>query len=115
MLGKEHAEPNPARDEAFSARMREWRAPEPRAGFEEAVWRRIRSEAAPRSIRGWGSLWDWLLPHPVLAGAATAAVALVLGALAGVILPGRAPDDHALLRPGTVAGTYLDLSNGRIP
>ena len=119
MFGRRHPAREDATDETLSSLMREWRGVEPQAGFEAAVWRRIRSDALPRPAGVWESLWDWLLPHPVLAGAAAAAVALIVGSAAALVVPGRTHADqagrHALLLPGTVAGSYLALSEGRRP
>lgn len=104
------------RDERLSALLRQWPDIEPKANFEANVWRRIRMEGATQSAGIWARWLDWFLPHPVWAGAAAVFVALFLGALAGVTVPGRGQashaGDHTLLSPWTVAGTYLTVSEG---
>ncbi len=103
-----------ARDERLSDLMREWPAVEPGSGFEAAVWRRIRTVPVAPPAGLWDRWLDWFLPHPVWGGAAAAAVALVIGILAGLAMPGRtqavAHDTHALLHPRTLMGTYAALS-----
>lgn len=103
-------------DERLSALLRQDPAIEPQAAFEANVWRRIRSETATSPIGWWQTMWDWFLPHPVWAAAATVSVSLFLGALAGVAMPGRGrtgpAGNHALLSPWTLAGTYLTVSEG---
>lgn len=114
MRGSNNVAPDAEGDTKLSVLLREWRGVEPSAGFEAAVWGRIRSEAMPHPAGGWAYVLDWMLPHPVWAGAATALVALLVGVATALTVPGRAHGaptaHHALLQPGTMAGTYLALS-----
>lgn len=115
MFGKPHGRTSDGSDAELSALLRQWPAIGPKAAFEADVWRRIRSgtgHVPEGSLRG---LLDWFLPHPVWAGVATVCIALVAGMLAGVVAPGRTHANHALLQPGTIAGTYLALSEGGRP
>jgi hypothetical protein len=111
MFGKTQAG---ERDERLSAMLRQWPETEPGSGFEAAVWRRIRAvpAAQPAGLRDWW--FDWFVPHPVRAGLAVVSVALAIGLVAGVAIPGGARtgvhDAHALLHPRTLMGTYLALS-----
>lgn len=102
------------RDERLSAMLRQWPATEPGAGFEAAVWRRIRAAPAGQPAGLWEWWLDWFAPHPVRAGMAVVSAALAIGLVAGVAVPGTARpavhDAHALLHPRTLMGTYLALS-----
>jgi hypothetical protein len=108
-----------ARDERLSVLLRQMPAVEPGADFESAVWRRIRTVPVAQPAGLWDRWLDWFLPHPVWAGAAAAAVALAIGLLAGLATPGHARaaahENHPLLHPGTLMGTYAALSEGGRP
>ncbi len=115
MFGKPHDAKRDGADAELGTLLRQWPAIGPKAAFEADVWRRIRLEAVTEPAGCWQRLWDWFLPHPVWAGVATVCLALVAGMLAGVVAPGRTHTNHALLQPGTIAGSYLTLSEGGRP
>jgi hypothetical protein len=103
-----------APDERLSDLLRQWPEVEPGAGFEAAVWRRIRAVSAAQPAGSWTRWQAWLQTHPVWAGAAAAAAALAVGLLAGLATPGHAlaqgRETHALLHSRTLMGTYAALS-----
>lgn len=92
----------------------QWRSLEPRPGFEEAVWARLRARPAVAPVTVAPASWArpaWL--------AAAAGIGILLGAgvaTATVRTARPAETAHAdLLGPGTVAGAYLAMSNGDTP
>jgi hypothetical protein len=103
-------------DERLTALMREWKDIEPGAGFDAAVRARVRSGASPESAeaaeRGWW--WIRVLPEPTWATALAAALAVVLGTLAGAAGPARVgrQTPEPLFHPQTLAGSYLSAVTG---
>ena len=104
-------------DERLTALLREWQGVEPRADFDAAVWRRIRtaSVAEPGTLSFVSILRDRVLSQPVWATALAAAAAVVIGFLAGIVVP-ASHEGHAagepLLNAQTVAGSYLAMVSG---
>ena len=117
MCANNHTDEDCVRDDRFRTLLRQWQDVEPQAGFEAAVWRRVQAGVPKHAEGGWRNLWDWMLPHPILAGAAAMALAFLVGAAAALVVPASAVEGsvghHALLRPGTVSGTYLALAERR--
>lgn len=106
-----------ARDDRLSALLQEWKGIEPRANFETAVWRRIRTvsvlESQGQSLVD--ILRDCILPHPVWVNALAAMAAIMVGVLAGFSVPsardGRQTAEP-LLHSQTLAGSYLAMASG---
>ena len=106
-----------ARDKHLGALLHQWRDIEPQPGFDAAVWRRIRTDSIPdpRALLLTSFLREWILPHPIWASAAAAAVAIVAGVLVGVSAPtARASHftNKPLLHARTLTGTYLAMVTG---
>ena len=105
-------------DERLSGLLHEWRAFEPKANFESAVWRRIRaaSVADQAGLSLSGIFRNWLMARPAWASAVAASVAILLGAGAGLSsLPGAGSAGQAvepLLHSQTLAGAYLAMVTG---
>lgn len=101
----------PVRDEELRALLRQWEGLAAPQEFEEAVWHRIRTCSTICRPGVWELLRAWWQPQTALAGVAAVAVALVGGVLIALLTPGGRPaEHHALLRPGTLAGSYLAMS-----
>jgi len=104
-------------DERLTGLLHEWRAIEPRANFEAAVWRRIRTAAAPepQAIPAFSLLREWLHPRTAWVSAMAAALGILVGVWAGVSARG-ARNEHQvaepLLHPQTLAGSYLAMVTG---
>jgi hypothetical protein len=104
-------------DDRLSARLAEWQAPEPRAGFEDAVWRRIRAEPVRRRFLPWPVPHFGLPEHPAWTSAAAAAAGIAAG-LALALLPPARPEGRphdALLHPRTLAGSYVAMMTEGTP
>jgi hypothetical protein len=106
--GKNTEEANSRR---LGAVMAAWKSPEPSAGFEASVWKRIRAGSVPvtrvERFR--------LLSHPAWAAALAASVAILLGVGARVVMPAAHASRHApepLFESQTLAGAYLALAGG---
>lgn len=100
-------------DQRLSALMQQWPAVGAGDGFDEAVWRRIRSVPGIQPVELWNSWLGFFMPHPIYAGAAATAVALLIGILVGLHTPGDARGgigSHALLHPRTLMGTFAVLA-----
>jgi len=98
------------RDERLTAVLGRWKGVEPRPDFEALVWARIRNgEAAERP--GWfDDARDWIFVRPAWATAMAASLAILIGALAGLVsAPPHRPHAEPLLHPQTLAGSYLAL------
>ncbi len=98
-------------DERLRALLREWQGIEAQPNFEVAVWRGIRAsttEARTSSLAAY--FREWILPRPVWSAAIAAAVAIVIGGLAGFsasTTDARQYASEPLLHPRTLAGSYL--------
>ena len=104
-------------DERLSALLEQWKGLEPRANFEAAVWRRIRTASAPeqRRLPLVITLRDWFVPRPAWASAMAAAAGIVVGVGLAFSTPaardGRQADEP-LLHSQTLAGSYLTMMTG---
>ena len=96
--------------------LKRWRDIEPRANFEDGVWRRIR---ASRSEQGnsisWIDLIARVVRQPSWSAAAALVLALAVGIWGGIVsVPHRADTSSKaelqFLAPGTLAGSYLEMS-----
>lgn len=107
-------------DKRLSALLREWQELAPAAGFEAAVWRRIRTAgtgtpqvlcAAAMTRKGFGMRAAWV-------NGLAAAAGILVGMGAAFLLPAAyeaRPASDALLRPQTLAGSYLALVTEKAP
>ena len=93
-------------DEQLDALLKQGRILEPAAGFDEAVWRRIRG-AAPVAAREKGDSW-WAFP---LALAASVLIGIGLGTLFPEARDGHAPM-VPIARHGSLTGAYIALATG---
>lgn len=103
-------------DLRLRALLREWPTPDPRGGFEAAVWRRIRAAAAEiRPLPGRSHVRCWLALRPAWANALAAAAGIVVGvglAVAGSGAQAGRLADEPLLHSQTLAGSYLTMVTG---
>lgn len=97
-------------DDRLRARLREWRAIEPKAGFEAEVWRRI---AAQPQLTWFQTLSLWLAAPPVWGRAAAVALAMAAGACLAQ-WSATATQPSPLFAQQTVAGSYLALLHGGV-
>jgi hypothetical protein len=102
-------------DDKLKALLKQWRDIEPKANFEANVWRRIRLTEAeqPESV----TIVEWLqrlLWQPAFSVVAAVAIALAVGAWGGVRSapqrPNRQQSELGFLSPGTLAGSYAQLT-----
>lgn len=123
MFGRRHIT-----DEAAEARLSAlagtWKGIVPKASFEAAVWRNIRTETAAQhvSVSGWRNLTEWLLLSPpvCLPSLAVAVLFLMAGTWLGVAtgydgMARRAAAVQPLIAAHTLVGAYASLSTGGYP
>lgn len=114
--GGERTMPEP-RDEGVSVLLGSWKAPDPPADFEAAVWRRIQgvhaAETGPlRGLHGvFGPSWAWL---NALAAAAGIIVGITLSFWT-VARHERLPITVTWPHSQTLAGSYLAAVSGDKP
>lgn len=93
-----------SRDDRLNDLLKQARGIEPRPGFEEAVWSRIRAEGTARV----GAWRGWIAPLALAAG-------LVAGIGLGLLFPvtgntaGRTPP---VASAGSLTGAYMMLASG---
>jgi hypothetical protein len=106
----------PETDAKLSTLLRQWKPMEPRTGFDEGVWRRIRSESAdePHRLPVFESLREWLIPNRGWITTAAAAAGVVLGVGVAASTPDLQAHNHdqPLLHSETLAGSYLSIAGG---
>jgi hypothetical protein len=123
MFRRQHNESERQADVRMGALMAHWRSVEPAVDFEQAVWRRIRAEAAAvpqhKGLAGWMCLPGWpLIPVPGRLLAVAAVVLFLLGAGGLGVAAGKAdaavrhPYATPLLAANTIAGAYASLATG---
>jgi len=97
----------------------QWRDIEPRPGFEDRVWRPVRTVEPSRLI-----LWlDALRDGSVLQPAYASAAAMVVGAAVGLaamwltVSPVSAgmPPEFNIYRTGSISGSYVQMVQGVQP
>lgn len=108
----------PEADARLSTLLRQWKPVEPRAGFDEGVWRLIRSEFAgePCGQAAFESRREWWAPDRGWISVAAAAAGIVIGLGVAFSTPDTRPRGHEapLLHSETLAGSYLNMTGGRM-
>ena len=110
--GTEESNDEAAARSRLSERLKSWSGIEPRADFADEVWARIRNE--PETLSPAFLLAGIRVPM-LWANALAAMLGLAVGMGAGLMsLSGRhvSSDDNPLLKPDTVAGSYLAMLSG---
>jgi hypothetical protein len=106
----------PPRDERLHALLRRWQGVEPRAGFEAAVWRRIRSAPGEEpQARPFAAIRAWFAPQPAWVNAVAATAGIAAGVLVALSAPGTRDSRQIaapLLHSQTLAGAYLTMVTG---
>ncbi len=109
-----------AGDKRLVELLREWKGVTPSAGFEAAVWRRIRSASEPeqRHQPVITLLREWFVPRPAWVNTLAAAAGIVIGIGLAFSNPGardQRQGGQPLLRSQTLSGAYLAMVSGGNP
>jgi len=103
-------------DRRLAQLLAQWPGLPPAAGFEAAVWRRIRAGEV-REVSAGRRVLEWLTYRPVAASAWAAAAGVLVGVGLALTWPARPPaypSGSPLLSAHSVAGAYMAMVTGGV-